>query len=731
MTATEISHLLSQRVEDLCAYLLPNGENRGGEWCVGSLSGEPGGSLKIPLHGAKLGMFRDFAGADTDKGDMIGLWKAVRNVDVTTACQQALEWLNIPQEQRNGYRVTRQPASPKAIDAHWTELQTKLRPGTVQELQALADQRKLGGTAGLEIATSRGHLFFTDVYDNGERHPAWILTDSSRLNGQARKIDGTEWKFDGKRKTSKSKTVWSPEAGWPVGINDVGTNDIVLVEGNPDFIAAHQAIWISGKPLSPVGLFGASTVICDEALDKFKGKTVYLMAHSEESGVGLKAAQRWERQLKAAGATTVLKTFSQDGVKDLNDLLSFAVTSDQEELVTSLWPERAQAIEEENWDAPAVTAAPAADPSTPLQLIAKPLTEFKLPPRGDSSVLVGNRYISRGDIFILASTSGMGKSSLSLQIATCWALGRDIFGAFLPNGPLKSLFFQSEDSDGDIAEVWFSIMHAMKLTDEERATVRKNVIIVTDRIHRGLSFRTEAQRQIKLHSPDLVWVNPLLAFIGGDVNDSTDVGLFLREQMNSLNEPPAFAFVFIHHTAKPPKDRKDRQWNEVMYEMAGSADLTNAARAIISLQPCEKQGHFKLVLAKRGARAGAKKLVPGTANPEIKIEQPALEIGLRHSTERMEVEGQNLPVIFWEQAEIEAEKTKHPGGRPSKYSIDQFLSLFPKPGEPATTIPVLYRKVSMVSGISLSGFKDLVSRAAGDGVLTRHDTSAGYAFSVA
>lgn len=358
MTATEVSHLLAARVEDLCAYLLPNGENRGGEWCVGSLSGEPGGSLKIPLHGSKLGMFRDFAGADTDKGDMIGLWKAVKNVDVTTACREALEWLNIPQEQRNGYRVTRKPAQPKAIDAHWMELQSKLRPGTRAELQALADQRKLGGTAGLEIATVKGQLFFSDVYDNGERHPAWILTDNARLNGQARKIDGTEWKFDGKRKPAKSKTVWSPEAGWPVGINDVGTNDIVLVEGNPDFLAAHQAIWMSGKPLAPVGIFGASTVICDEAISLFSGKTVYLMAHSEEDGVGLKAAQRWERQLKAVGATTVLKTFSQDGVKDMNDLLALAVTSDQEELVTLLWPDRMVIAEEENWDTPIQVTEP-------------------------------------------------------------------------------------------------------------------------------------------------------------------------------------------------------------------------------------------------------------------------------------------------------------------------------------------------------------------------------------
>lgn len=417
MTATEISHLLAARIEDLCAYLLPNGEDRGGEWCVGSLSGEPGGSLKIPLRGAKLGMFRDFAGADTDKGDMIGLWKAVRNVDVTTACQQALEWLNIPQEQRNGYRVTRQPATPKAIDAHWTELQTKLRPGTREELQALADQRKLGGTAGLERATALGQLFFTDVYDHGDRHPAWILTDSARLNGQARKIDGTEWKFDGKRKPSKSKTVWSPEAGWPVGINDVGNNDIVLVEGNPDFIAAYQAIWMSGRPLAPVGIFGASTVICDEALAMFAGKTVYIMAHSEESGVGLKAAQRWERQIKAAGATTVLLSFGQDGVKDLNDLVSLAVISNREELIEELWPARSVTTEE-IWDEPA-PAQPIEPPKNETR--EQKITRLLISSRFSSSSLLekpvplftagGTTICTPGNLTALYSQAKAGKTA--------------------------------------------------------------------------------------------------------------------------------------------------------------------------------------------------------------------------------------------------------------------------------------------------------------------------------
>jgi hypothetical protein len=92
-------------------------------------------------------------------------------------------------------------------------------------------------------------------------------------------------------------------------------------------------------------------------------------------------------------------------------------------------------------------------------LQARPLGSFKLPAPGDPSVLIGNRWLSRGDIAILASTSGMGKSSLSIQAATTWALGRDLFGGFKPHRPIKSLIMQAEDGEGDIAEVKHSMYH--------------------------------------------------------------------------------------------------------------------------------------------------------------------------------------------------------------------------------------------------------------------------------
>lgn len=317
---------------------------------------------------------------------------------------------------------------------------------------------------------------------------------------------------------------------------------------------------------------------------------------------------------------------------------------------------------------------------------------FAMPTKDDPSVLLGNRYLCRGDGGILASTSGMGKSSLSLQAATTWALGRPLFGGLDPHGrALKSLIFQAEDSDGDMAEVKHSMIHAMRLTEAEQAQVAANVIIITDRIHRGPSFLAELKRQIAIHKPDIVWINPLLAFIGGDVNDAKAAGEFLREGLNSLNEKASFAYIIIHHTAKPPKERADRKWNEVMYEMAGSADLTNWARFVISLRASDTEGRFNLVLAKRGVRAGyTKPSVTGN------FSEPVTVLGLRHSKERMEVAGQNLPVIHWELCEAEADlQPSKPGKKPRlKYQFSDFRSIFPPKHSPGLDLQQLKRHLS-------------------------------------
>jgi len=82
------------RLPELVARLLPNGRAVGAEWHVGSLAGEPGRSLRIRLHGARAGVWCDFATGERGR-DVIALAAAVWTVSQGEAARRLAELLGV------------------------------------------------------------------------------------------------------------------------------------------------------------------------------------------------------------------------------------------------------------------------------------------------------------------------------------------------------------------------------------------------------------------------------------------------------------------------------------------------------------------------------------------------------------------------------------------------------------------------------------------------------------
>lgn len=316
-------------------------------------------------------------------------------------------------------------------------------------------------------------------------------------------------------------------------------------------------------------------------------------------------------------------------------------------------------------------------------------SSFHLLAANDASSLLGNRYLNRGDGLVISGQSGCGKSSMQTQMAEAWALGEDFHG-IRPSCPLKSLIIQSEDSDGDIAEAWHSIRHVRSRTPEQIAKTDERVRVVTDRVNRGQRFIQALRLHVAAFKPDLVWINPLQAFMDGDVTSSKDIGAFLREGLNGLNEPASFGIVLIHHTTKPPtgKDRHDRLWHEQMYDMAGGAEIINWARAIISLKPLSNPGEFCLRLAKRGRRAGVTREVEQGVGTR---QEPVTEIGVRHAKGKLP---SGVPVIYWEAMPLPAndDAPAKPSGPKEKYHFEDYATMFPGPKDK----PIPYGECSRI-----------------------------------
>lgn len=353
----------------------------------------------------------------------------------------------------------------------------------------------------------------------------------------------------------------------------------------------------------------------------------------------------------------------------------------------------------------------------------KSFFDFKLPADGDHSILLGNRYLNRGDGGVLVGTSGIGKSSIEKQMAVMWALGRSCFG-IQPNGCLRSLMIQAEDSDGDIAEVRTSLQHGLKLSPADIQKIHDSVLIFTDRKNRGDAFLANSSHLIDDFDPDIVWINPLQAFMAGDVTRAEDLGKFLREGLNGFHsDPPSFGYILVHHTTKPAtgKDRAERLWHEVMYDMAGGAEIINWARFIMSLRPSAQEGEFNLVLAKRGKRAGATKRIPQGMGWR---EEPLTTIPLRHSKDLIEIPGWNrkLPVIFWESRDADPVVEPPPEKSSKKAPKDlpeftKYRSALPAFDQPGADLDTIYRNTKSNNPVSRTQLYNFLQAWMAEGII--------------
>lgn len=183
---------------------------------------------------------------------------------------------------------------------------------------------------GLKRLAARGLLHFEPVWDGHRSHLAWVISDSSRLNAQARKLNGEGWKGIG---DAKAKTVPDiPDARWPIGAADIGNRPIVvLCEGQPDFCSVLPLAVDEGidpDQIAPVCITGANHNIPTDAGTHFTGKTVVIPHHSDASEIGSVAATRWTYQLYEYGASKVVTVpcgnlaTGTPRIKDLSDFLS-------------------------------------------------------------------------------------------------------------------------------------------------------------------------------------------------------------------------------------------------------------------------------------------------------------------------------------------------------------------------------------------------------------------------
>ena len=110
---TQIKRALEGRAMEVAEHLLPRGVLEGREWCVGSIQGEPGKSLKVCTAGAKVGTWCDFAEGG-EGGDLIDLWQTVKGQQLAEALDDIRGWLGMERPTfEKSQKTYRRPERPK------------------------------------------------------------------------------------------------------------------------------------------------------------------------------------------------------------------------------------------------------------------------------------------------------------------------------------------------------------------------------------------------------------------------------------------------------------------------------------------------------------------------------------------------------------------------------------------------------------------------------------------
>ena len=304
---------------------------------------------------------------------------------------------------------------------------------------------------------------------------------------------------------------------------------------------------------------------------------------------------------------------------------------------------------------------PLQDIAAPPPIVSRPLGDLVRHDDHDPDELLKHRYLCRGGILLLAGPTGIGKSSFSMQCMLLWAVGRGAFGIH-PAGPLKSLLIQAENDDGDLAEMRDGVLAGLNMTQEERAAALANVVVCQEDTRTGRAFFLDVVKPLLAeHKPDLLWVDPVLAFLGGDTSSQKDVGAFLRNGLNPLLHEFNVGCVCIHHTNKPPSGKEKSTWQagDLAYLGSGSSEWANAPRAILGIRSIGSHDVFELTAGKRGSRL----------NWRDEADEKTYSLLIQHSKER----GQ----ICWLPA---SKEDLEPTGRPKEHDHEDMLDVLKDSG---------------------------------------------------
>jgi len=207
----------------------------------------------------------------------------------------------------------------------------------------------------------------------------------------------------------------------------------------------------------------------------------------------------------------------------------------------------------------------------------------------------------RGEITVVASPGGVGKSSLAVGVATSLVTGRPLLGEKVFGGPTAALYINAEDSRVEMTRRIWAFCQKHNLTERD---IGKLVLLGADdwqtqrlsflRSDRGNSILDESgfahlESILDQFRPGVLVLDPLVALCGGgNINDNAAMSLVMRA-LKRLASKFDSAVLVLHHTRKGG-DLSNAE------AVGGAAAIVNLARRAIMAVPMSEAEATKLAV---------------------------------------------------------------------------------------------------------------------------------------
>lgn len=145
---------------------------------------------------------------------------------------------------------------------------------------------------------------------------------------------------------------------------------------------------------------------------------------------------------------------------------------------------------------------------------------------------------------------------LNLPCSALVDSGRDLW-KLKPHKARKVVLIQAENNFLDLVEPAQSITRILGLSETEKADLRKNFRVISDDTHSGEGFVRLLSSICDRYKPEIVIVDPLMAYIGGEISKQEVCTKFFRNGINPVIHRHNIGLILLHHTGKPrSKDLK-------------------------------------------------------------------------------------------------------------------------------------------------------------------------------